>query len=66
MNGRNGTNGTVFPVRKSRGFFYIEKPESWSRSSRSSRVKHDFIFPLEGSADYWYNLFKSLSAKEVP
>ena len=47
MNGRNGTNGSVFPVRTSRGFFSIGEPGSWSRSSRSSREKHDFILPFQ-------------------
>ncbi len=41
----NGRNGTVFPVRKWRGFLHIGEPESWSRWSRSSRVKQDFVLP---------------------
>ncbi len=44
MNGRNGRNGTIFPVRKSRGFFYVGEP---GFRSRSSREKQDFILPLQ-------------------
>src|SRR6266567_5804122 len=65
MNGRNGTNGSVFPVRTSRGFFSIGEPGSWSRWSRCSRGKQDFVLPQEGSACCWSDRFTSLSAKEV-